>query len=621
MYRLDGAPVERELLRRMTSVLAHRGPDGEGLYLDGPAGLGHRRLSIIDLAGGAQPIANEDRTVWVICNGEIYNFRELRAGLLARGHRFATGSDSETIVHLYEERGEDCVQDLNGMFAFALWDSSRRRLLLARDRLGKKPLYYAHRPGGALAFGSELKAVLADPEVSRAIDLEALDRYLSLLYVPAPQTIFRHVRKLPAGHLLVADARGVTIREYWDVRFADGPRRPTREYADELRDLLRRAVSDRMVSDVPLGAFLSGGLDSSTVVALMADLSERPVVTASVGFRESDHDERPSARLVAHRFGCDARESEVTPEIRDLLPKLVWHFDEPFADSSAVPTYYVSKVAREHVTVALSGDGGDELFAGYARHFWDRWEARARRLARPVLAVRALARWWPETMRGKNALLHLGMTQGEACVRKHSSELFRDAAKRSLYGEDLAAATASFDPLAVHRAYYERCDARDPLDRSLYVDLKTYLADDILVKVDRMSMAHALEVRAPFLDHRVVEFVAALPADLKLRGRTTKFILREAMRPVLPGAVLTKPKHGFTAPISRWLGGELRDMVEDLLFEPRAEQRGWFNPRTVKQIWADHHEGVRDASHQLWLLLVLELWCRAFVDRRPEASS
>ena len=323
------------------------------------------------------------------------------------------------------------MRDLNGMFAFALWDSPRRRLLLARDRLGKKPLYYTHRPGSALAFGSELKAVLADPEVSRAIDLEALDRYLSLLYVPAPQTIFRHVEKLPAGHLLVADARGVTIREYWDVRFADGP---------------------RMVSDVPLGAFLSGGLDSSAVVALMASLSDRPVVTASVGFRESDHDERPSARLVARQFGCDARESEVTAEIRDLLPKLVWHFDEPFADSSAVPTYYVSKVAREHVTVALSGDGGDELFAGYARHFWDRWEARARRLARPVLAVRALARWWPETMRGKNALLHLGMTPGDACVRKHSAELFRDAAKRSLYSEEMAGITARFDPLAIHRA-------------------------------------------------------------------------------------------------------------------------------------------------------------------------
>ena len=621
IYRLDGAPVERDLLRRMSSALAHRGPDGEGLYLDGSAGLGHRRLSIIDLAGGAQPIANEDRTVWVICNGEVYNFRELRADLLARGHRFATGSDSETIVHLYEERGEDCVRDLNGMFAFALWDSPRRRLLLARDRLGKKPLYYTHRPGSALAFGSELKAVLADPEVSRAIDLEALDRYLSLLYVPAPQTIFRDVKKLPAGHLLVADARGVRIREYWDVRFAEGRRRPTREYADELRDLLGRAVSDRLVSDVPLGAFLSGGLDSSTVVALMAGLSDRPVVTASVGFRESEHDERPSARLVARQFGCDARESEVTAEIQDLLPKLVWHFDEPFADPSAVPTFYVSKVAREHVTVALSGDGGDELFAGYARHFWDRWEARARHVARPAGAVRAIARWWPATMRGKNALLHLGMTPGDACVRKHSADLFRDEAKRSLYSEEMAGITARFDPFAIHRAFYARCDARDPLSRSLYVDLKTYLADEILVKVDRMSMVHGLEVRAPFLDHRVVEFVAALPAGLKLRGRTTKFILREAMRPILPGAVLAKPKHGFTAPISRWLRHELRELVEDLLFDPRAEHRGWFNPRTVKQLWADHHEGVRDAGYQLWLLLILELWCRAFVDGRPEASS
>src|SRR6266850_474366 len=620
-YRLDGAPVDRDLLRRMTSVLAHRGPDGEGLHLDGPAGLGHRRLSIIDLAGGAQPIANEDGTVWVVCNGEIYNFRELRAELEARGHHFATGSDSETILHLYEDRGDECVQPLTGMFAFALWDSRRQRLLLARDRMGKKPLYYAHRPGRALTFGSELKAVLADPEVDREVELEALDRYLSLLYVPAPQTIFRHVRKLPAGRLPVADQRGVSTREYWDVRFAEGHRRPTDEHAGELRQLLTESVRARMVSDVPLGAFLSGGLDSSTVVALMARLSDRPVVTASVGFRESDYDERPWARLVARQFGCDARESEVTAAIRDLLPKLVWHFDEPFADSSAVPTYYVSKLAREHVTVALSGDGGDEVFAGYHRHFWDRWEARARRLARPPSAVRAIARWWPAAMRGKNALLHLGMTPGDACARKHSTELFRDAAKRSLYSEDMAAATAGFDPLAVHRAYYEHCDARDPLDRSLYVDLKTYLADDILVKVDRMSMAHGLEVRAPLLDHRVVEFVAALPAALKLRGRTGKFILREAMRSDLPGAVLSRPKRGFEAPINRWLRHELRDLVEDLLLDPRAEQRGWFNPRTVKQLWADHHEGVRNAGHQLWLLLVLELWCRSFLDARPSVVS
>jgi asparagine synthase (glutamine-hydrolysing) len=619
MYRFDGGLVDHDLLRRMTSILAHRGPDGEGLHLAGHVGLGSRRLSIIDLAGGAQPIANEDGTVWVVLNGEIYNFRELRAELEDRGHRFATRSDTETIVQRSEERGDDCVHHLAGMFAFALWDGRRKRLLLARDRLGKKPLYYAHRPGQALTFGSELKAVLMDPGVPREVELEALDRYLSLLYVPAPHTIFRDVRKLPAGHLLVADARGVTIREYWDVRFVDGPRRPTEEYADELRDLLTQAVRARLVSDVPLGAFLSGGLDSSTVVALMARLSDRPVVTASVGFRESDYDERPSARLVARQFGCDARESEVTAEIRDVLPKLVWHFDEPFADSSAVPTFYVSKIAREHVTVALSGDGGDELFAGYDRHFWDRWEARARRFARPARAVGAIARWWP--LRGKNILLHLAMTAGDACARKHSAELFRDAAKRSLYSEDMAAITAGFDPLGVHRAYYDRCDARDPLNRSLYVDLKTYLADDILVKVDRMSMAHGLEVRAPFLDHRVVEFVAALPAGLKLRGRTTKFILREAMRAVLPAAVLAKPKHGFEAPISRWLRHELRDLVEDLLFDPRAEQRGWFNPRTVKQLWADHHEGVRDARHQLWLLVVLELWCRAFVDRPPSAVS
>ena len=615
IYHLDGLkPVDRELLHSMTRLLAHRGPDGEGYYHDGPVGLGHRRLSIIDLPGGGQPLSNEDKTVWVVFNGEIYNFRELRADLESRGHRFSTNSDTEVIVHLYEERGEDCVPAFAGMFAFAVWDARRKRLLLARDRLGKKPLYYAHRPGRAITFGSEIKAVVADPEVPRQLNLEALDRYLSLLYVPAPDTIFQDVKKLPAGHLLTADGDGVNIREYWDLPIHEAPRRRVQDYSAELLALLTDAVRGRLISDVPLGAFLSGGLDSSTVVALMAQASERPVVTASVGFREAWHDERPSARVVAKRFGCDARESEITPDIQSLLPKLVWHFDEPYADSSAVPTYYVSGMARQHVTVALSGDGGDELLAGYRRHFWDRWEARARWLAQPSAAVRAIARALPASARGRNLLTHLTLTPDEACARKHSAELFRKAEKHALYSDEMAALTAGFDPLAVHRAYYNRHDISDPLNRSLYVDLKTYLADDILVKVDRMSMAHGLEVRAPFLDHRVVEFLAGLPSQLKLRRGTTKFILRETMRPLLPPEVLSKRKHGFEAPISRWLRHELRESVEDILFSSRAQQRGIFDHRTVKQLWADHLAGVTDGGHRLWILLMLELWFLRFMD-------
>ena len=615
-YHLDerGA-VDRTLLTAMTRTLAHRGPDGEGYYLSGPIGLGHRRLSIIDLEGGRQPISNEDGTVWVTLNGEIYNFRRLRTELEGRGHRFSTNSDTEAIVHLYEERGIDCVQYLEGMFAFALWDGRRERLLLARDRLGKKPLYYVHRPGRSVIFGSELKAIVADPEAPRELDLEAVDRYLSLLYIPAPQTIFRDVKKLPAGHVLVADRDGVAVREYWDLRVMETTPRSVEECAEELRERLGEAVRARLVSDVPLGAFLSGGLDSSAVVGLMAGMSDRPVVTASVGFRDAGYDERPSARLVTERFGCDARECEVTPDASELLPKLVWHFDEPFADSSAVPTYYVSKVAREHVTVALSGDGGDELLAGYARHFWDRWEARARLVARPAGLLKLAARAWPSGARGKNALMHLTMTPDEACARKHSAKLFREEGKRLLYSDDMLATTRDFDPLAVHRAYYRRCEAADPLNRSLYVDLKTYLADDILVKVDRMSMAHGLEVRAPFLDHRLVEFVAALPSALKLRRRTSKFLLRLAMRPVLPPAVLSKPKKGFSAPVGDWMRHELRGFVEEVVLGTRAQQRGLFNPRSVKQLWADHLEGVRNAAHQLWLLLMLELWFQRFMDR------
>jgi asparagine synthase (glutamine-hydrolysing) len=618
-YHLDGrGPVDGVLLTLMTRMLSHRGPDGEGYYLKGPIGLGHRRLSIIDLEGGRQPISNEDGSVWVILNGEIYNFRELRSELEGRGHRFSTKSDTEAIVHLYEEHGVDCVQHLWGMFAFALWDCRRQRLLLARDRLGKKPLYYAHLPGRSLTFGSELKSVLSDPEVPKEVDLEALDRYLSLLYVPAPQTIFQGVQKLPAGHVLVADRHGVAVSEYWDLHFPNIARRPDDEYTQELLERLTEAVRARLVSDVPLGAFLSGGLDSSTIVGLMARVSERPVVTASVGFHEARDDERPWARLVAERFGCDARESEVNPNIRDLLPKLVWHFDEPFADSSAVPTYYVSKVAREHVTVALSGDGGDELFAGYARHFWDRWEARVRLLALPPGLVKLAARVWPSSVRGKNALMHLAMGPDEACARKHSAELFREDGKHSLYSDDMLELTRGFDPLAVHRAYYRRCEAGDPLNRSLYVDLKTYLADDILVKVDRMSMAHGLEVRAPFLDHHLVEFVAALSSDLKLRGRTTKFLLRKAMRFVLPMAVLSKTKHGFEAPIAHWMRHELRELVEDVLLGARAQQRGLFNLCFIKQLWGDHLDGVHNAGHQLWLLLMLELWFQQFMDRSPD---
>jgi asparagine synthase (glutamine-hydrolysing) len=615
-YHLDDrGAVNRALLIAMTRTLSHRGPDGEGYHLEGSVGLGHRRLSIIDLERGRQPISNEDGTVWVILNGEIYNFRELRTGLESRGHRFSTSSDTETIVHLYEDHGIDCVQHLDGMFAFALWDSPRERLLLARDRLGEKPLYYVHRPGRSVIFGSELKAIVADPEVAREVDVEALDRYLSLLYVPAPQTIFRDVRKLPAGHVLVADRHGVAVSSYWDLRFPRTARRRDEEYAEEFRQRLGDAVRARLVSDVPLGAFLSGGLDSSAVVGLMAGMSDRPVVTASVGFRDAGYDERPWARLVTARFGCDARECEVTPNIRDLLPNLVWHFDEPFADSSAVPTYYVSKLAREHVTVALSGDGGDELLAGYARHRWDRWEARARRVAHPAGLIRLAARAWPPGARGKNALTHLTMDPDEACARKHSAELFRETGKHGLYSEDMLRVTRAFDPLAIHRAYYRHCEAEDPLNRSLYVDLKTYLADDILVKVDRMSMAHGLEVRAPFLDHQLVEYVAALPSRLKLRGRTSKFLLRHAMRSVLPEAVLSKPKHGFEAPVNEWMRHELRGLVEDVVLGTRAQQRGLFNAPFIKQLWADHLEGVRNAGHQLWLLLMLELWFQRFMDR------
>jgi len=612
----EGERVSRELLKRMCDSIAHRGPDEDGYYVNGQIGLGHRRLSIIDLDSGRQPIANEDQTIWIVFNGEIYNYVELREFLIGRGHTFSTATDTEVIIHLYEEQGEEFLTSLRGMFAFAIWDERKRILLLARDRLGKKPLFYSIIPGKKLLFGSEIKAILQDPDVKRALNVEALDAYLSLLYVPTPMTMFQGIQKLPAGHLLTCSQEKVVIKEFWDLHYEPTISPREEDLAEELEEIFRESVRIRLRSDVPIGAFLSGGVDSSSVVAVMADLLDRPVVTCAVGFQEEEHNELPYAREVAESFACVHHEHLIHPDVEDLVPRLVRFFDEPFGDSSAVPTYYVSQMARQHVTVALSGDGGDEILAGYSRHYLQRLEHRLRALLLGTVGtgiVSSIGAWLPP-VKGKETLKKLGMTPDRAYAYKHSSSLFTPEYKRDLYSADLYASCETFDPSAPFRFYYNRCESLDPLDKALYVDLKTYLADDILVKVDRMSMAHALEVRAPLLDHKLLEFTATIPSSLKLKGHTTKYLLKEVMRKHLPSRVFTRPKHGFTMPVGEWLKGPLRGMVEECLFSPRARQRGLFHPKAVQSLWSSHLSGKQDASHKLWMLLMFELWHREYLD-------
>ena len=619
-HNFDGAPVDRALLTRMADAMFHRGPDEGGLYAHGPFGMVIRRLSIIDLQSGHQPISNEDGSVWVALNGEIYNYVELRDQLRARGHAFRTDSDTEAIVHLYEERGDHCVDDLRGMFGFAVWDQRTHTLLLARDRLGKKPLYYSVLPGRGLVFGSELKAVLEDERVERTIDLEALDAYLSLHYIPGAACIFRGVRKLPPGHLLVCSPRGITVRQYWDVPIPEDPRDATASDGatiDEFRERLAEAVGIRLRSDVPLGAFLSGGVDSSAVVAAMAKLMARPVVTASIGFHEDGYNELPYARLVASHLRSDHHERMVNAPGPDLVEKVAWHLDEPFADSSVIPTYFVSMAAREHVTVALSGDGGDELFAGYARHRIETIEHRLRSAAGPLgaQALGAAAGLLPDGTKGRNTLRHLALSPEEACARKFYFTPRVPQLKDALYSPWLRAQTAAADPLAVFKHAFRRAAGADPLSRILYVDLKTSLPDDMLTKVDRMSMAHSLEVRTPLLDHKLVEYLFTLPPRWKLAGGKTKVLLRAALNGAVPREAFDRKKHGFVSPIGHWLRTDLAPYVEETICSPRALARGYFQPHMVRQLWDTHRSGRANFEHEIWMLLILEVWHRAYVDQ------
>jgi len=616
-------PIDRARLVAMTTVVSHRGPDADGFYVGDSVGLGHRRLSIIDLSTGDQPLCNEDGSVWVVFNGEIYNFAEVREQLLQAGHRFRTHSDTEVIVHAYEQWGVDAVERFRGMFAFAIWDDARRRLVLVRDRLGVKPLHYSVNPGG-VTFGSEIKSLLEDPDVPRAWSAEALDAYLTLCYIPAPRTIYQNIWKLPAGHLLVAEDGRVRIRRYWDLTFTgDGDDAREAEYLDRLEALVDESVRLRLLSDVPLGAFLSGGIDSSLVVASMARQCAQGVVTTSVGFDDQAHNELEYARTVARHLGTESHEEMVTPDIVDLLPTLAWHLDEPFADSSAVPTYYVSKAARAHVTVALSGDGGDELWAGYARHRVERAELTARRRLgrRGSRLAGAVGERLPLSVKGARSLRHLALSPADACAQKHAYGLFDGSIRSSLYSPDFAHEVRDADPFVDFRLAYLSCGSPDPLDRALYVDVKTYLVDDIMTKVDKMSMAVSLESREPLLDHRLLEFAATIPSSLKLKNGRSKYLLRRLLERRLPQSIVDRPKHGFSAPIDRWLRGPLAPMVDALLTDGRLRARGIFDDRAVARMWREHREGTTDHCHRLWSLVMLELWFRQFVDASASSGA
>jgi asparagine synthase (glutamine-hydrolysing) len=616
-------PVDRGVLEAMTDAVAHRGPDAAGYHLAPGIGLGHRRLSIIDLSTGDQPLTNEDGSVWTVFNGEIYNFAEVRAELVAHGHRFRTGSDTEVIVHGYEQWGQHCVDRFRGMFAFAVWDAAARRLLLARDRVGVKPLYYAELPGRGIVFGSELKSLLEDPDVPRQWRPDAIDAYLTLLYVPAPATIYKGIHKLEPGHVLVAERGAIRTSRYWDLHFSgDGDARREDEYLEQLDALLAESVALRQIADVPLGAFLSGGIDSSAVAAYMVETSSRPPLTISVGFDHARYDELAHAKRVADHLGCEFHPMTVTPDIVSLLPKLAWHFDEPFADSSAVPTYYVSKAARELVTVALSGDGGDELWAGYARHRVEQWEQNTRAaLGSATAAAGMLGRALPLSVKGARALRHLGSDPGQAYALKHAYGMFEPDAKTRLYSSDFAASLRGADPFATFRDVYARCHSLDPVDRGLYTDVHTYMVDDILTKVDRMSMAVSLEAREPLLDHKLLEFAATVPVSLKIKNGRGKYLLRKALDRKIPREILERGKQGFEAPIGEWLRGPLAPMAEGLLSDGRLRDRGVFNDREVTRLWTEHRDGRADHRHRLWQLMMLELWFRQFIDKAPAACA
>jgi asparagine synthase (glutamine-hydrolysing) len=608
-------PIDRDILQGMNDSQRHRGPDGDGLHLEPGVGLGHRRLAIIDVATGQQPLYNEDGSVGIVYNGEIYNFQELTRELIAAGHRFRTHSDTEVIVHAWEEWGADCVRRFSGMFAFALWDRNRRTLFLARDRLGKKPLYYSLLDDGLLVFGSELKSLLVHRNLRRRIDPLAVEDYFAFGYVPDPRTIVADVHKLPPATTLEV-VRGRPLpgpREYWQLEFRPRSNGSEAQYASELVSQLRDAVGKRLISEVPLGAFLSGGVDSSAVVSQMAQLSDKPVTTCSISFGDPRYDESQFASLVAERYRTDHSVRRVESDDFALIDKLIDVYDEPFADSSALPTYRVCQLARERVTVALSGDAGDENLGGYRRYKWHVYEERVRRrlplgLRRGVFGVAARLYpkldWAPRVFRAKSTLEALARDSMEGYF--HSVSVVGDALRARLFSEGFRRQLQGYNAIEVFRAQARGAPRNDPLALVQYLDFRTYLPGDILTKVDRASMAHSLEVRVPMLDHAFVEWAATVPSDLKLRGAEGKYLLKKAMEPYVPHEVMYRPKMGFAVPLAAWFRGPLRERMRQAILGGSLEAGGIFDTRSLRDLVEQHQAGRRDHSAVLWALLMFD---------------
>ena len=614
-------------LRAMTRLLAHRGPDGEGVELSGSAGLGHRRLSVIDIACGAQPMFNEDRSIALVLNGEIYNFRELRAELARDGHRLATDhSDTEAVVHLYEDLGPDCLDRLRGMFALAIWDSRRRRLVLARDRAGKKPLYYAIADG-ALWFASEAKALLSAPEIPRDVDLGAINDFLTHQYVPPPRTAFKGISKLPQAHRLILENGQVRVERYWNLNYE--PKRAI-SLPDALRETevhLDEAVRLRLESDVPLGCFLSGGIDSSLIVAMMRRHATGPLRTFSIGFEEEGYNELPFARQIARRFETEHHEFIVRADAASLLPHLAWHFDEPFADMAALPTLVLAEQTRRHVTVALNGDGGDESFAGYERYrglpVFRRWSAlpawARRRLTGP--AARAMNALLPQSAFWGNVCYVNDVTLADPAWRYLQMLLiFREDMKERMRTPEFAREADGASSLEWMLGHYRREGLGCEIDRMLNCDVQTYLPGDLLPKVDRTTMAVGLEARSPFLDHHLMAFAASLPGELKFPDSRLKFLLRRLAGPLLPPEIVSLPKRGFSTPVGLWFKSGLKDLTRELILSPRAVGRGLFRRAFLEGMLRDHESGRQNHHHRLWTLMCLEMWFRTFIDRADISS-
>jgi asparagine synthase (glutamine-hydrolysing) len=614
----DSPVAERAArLDAMCRVITHRGPDEQGAVVLGRAALGMRRLSIIDLKSGQQPIYSEDGNLAIVFNGEIYNYRELKTDLERRGHRFKTNSDTETIVHAFEEFGADCLRHLRGMFAFAVWNKRDESLFVARDRVGKKPLFYAVTKSGDFVFGSELKVLLAHGEIEPEIDLAALDAYLTFGYVPEEFCIFKNVRKLAAGAFLIYENGRIKTEKYWDFPYKKIETAKTEaEYVEILRAKLREAVAVRLISEVPLGAFLSGGVDSSSIVAMMAQLSDRPVKTFSIGFNEDTFNELKFARLAAKHFRTEHHEFVVTPDLVETVDELVWHFDEPFADPSSLPTFMVAKMAREFVTVVLSGDGGDELFAGYTRYAVEQRRKGLENL--PAFVRRSLRRasaWLPHGFRGKNYLYNVSLDPTARYVDNlsHFNRVRRRALYSAEFSEKLNGGFGAGEK--IFREIAESLATGNPVDNLLYLDSKTYLPGDILTKVDRMTMAASLEARAPLLDQELIETVAQIPAEFKMRGAETKYIFKKALEGIVPPEILYRPKQGFGVPINEWINSQLRERIDETLREKRSLERGYFDRSYIQTLLDEHRRNRRDHSYSLWILYVLELWHRRFLDK------